>query len=488
MSATAIAFSVYLLIILVIGFIASKLNKSNEDYLLGGRKINGWFLAFSERASGESAWLILGLPAAGLTVGLGESWTALGCVSGILFAWFFIARPLRARTAQMHSLTLPQYLGSLFGGCRIITGLGALITIFFYTIYVASGFNAAGTILNFTFEMDPTTGVLIGAVVVTLYTMLGGFAAVVYTDVLQALLMFATCVILPVVAIMDMGGIGAFTEAISQVQDPVFLSWTNGKPGIEGLLFVLGGLGWGFGYLGQPHLLTRYMAMPSDADVKKGWVVAALWAIPAFAGALLIGLIAKVVFTTGQLDAAGINLADPTKEKLMPFFATTYVIPVIAGVLISGAIAAMMSTADTQLLVCVSALCEDLYHRVLRKEPGEKQLLILSRGFTIAVCLVALGITLSGNQTIMGMVSYAWGGLGSTFGPLVILSLYWGGLKRKGVIAGLIFGFLGTILWRNGFFAGLPVQEIAPERFSIFLLNIPVIMLFSKLGKQGKSS
>ena len=480
MNATSIGFIIYLLFVLIIGAWASRRNSSNEDYLLGGKRLNGWFLAFSERASGESAWLLLGLPAAALVVGYGEFWTAIGSALGIFCSWKFIAAKLQQQTTEYGSLTLPQYLSSKFGNCKIILALGAIISIFFYTFYVASGVDAAGKVLNMTFGIDKQNGMFIGALVVLLYTIIGGFSAVVLTDVLQAILMVTALVVLPVMGIWALGGAPQFLNQLNLIQDAAFTSWTNGLEGTAALIFVLGGLSWGFGYLGQPHLLTRFMAMPNTEEVKKGMVVAFCWVIPAFLGAVLIGLIAKVAFSPEFLLEQGINVGDTTKEKLMPFFARYYLPAWLAGILICAAIAAMMSTADTQLLVCSSALCEDLYRRCLGNEPGEKTLLLFSRIFTFIICIIALYIAKTGDKTIMAMVSYAWGGLGSSFGPIVILSLYWKKLTRQGVIVGLLFGSIGTIFWKNSDF-----QNFAPERFSIFVLNFIIILAVSYMTNRN---
>ncbi|MBT3784527.1 sodium/proline symporter [bacterium] len=483
MDATLIGFIAYLVVVLVIGFVASSRNKTNEDWLLGGRSINGYLLAFSERASGESAWLLLGLPAAALTVGLGEAWTALGSVIGILCSWIFISEKIRAASANCGALTLPELLSSMFSNCRIILLLGALVSMFFYTFYVSSGFAAAGTILNATFGMEKGTGIMIGAAVVLTYTILGGFVAVVWTDMIQAILMVATLVILPVAAIMEMGGVGVFLDRFSALTSTEITSWTHGETGVGALLFILAGASWGFGYVGQPHLLTRFMAMPSREDVRKGFRIASAWVVPAFGGAVLLGLIAIVAFTPEQLTEAGILGEGANSDKLMPFFAKYYVPAWLAGILICGAIAAMMSTADTQLLVVSSAVCEDIYHKTLRQEPGEAKLLLISRVMTTVVCLCAFYLAYTSQEIIFQMVSYAWGGLGSTFGPLVVLSLYWKSLTRNGVIAGLLFGSLGTILWKNTAW-----QAVAPERFSIFLLNFLVIIAVSLLTRDRQQT
>ncbi|MCO4780692.1 MAG: sodium/proline symporter [Candidatus Cloacimonetes bacterium] len=482
MDEVLIGFIVYLVVMLGIGAWSSKDNSNNEDWLLGGRKINGYLLAFSERASGESAWLVLGLPAAALMVGIGELYTAVGSMIGIIVSWVFVAKPLRNETLKFGALTIPQYLSSRFGDCKVVLLLSSLVTIFFYITYIASGFGAAGTMFEATFGIDKNTGMLLGAGVVGLYTMIGGFTAVVITDMVQALLMVAALTILPAVGIYKMGGIAVFLDKLSLIEDPTYLSLNNGNMGIAAVTFALAGLSWGFGYLGQPHLLTRYMAMPSDDDIKKGKIVAFTWIGPAFLGAILLGLVAKVTFSQEILVAAKILGEGGNSDGLMPFFAKNMVPMLLAGVLISGAIAAMMSTADTQLLVITSAVTEDLYHRFMGKAPGEKQLLMLSRAITIVVCVLALALAFQWREGVMAMVSYAWGGLGSTFGPIIVLSLYSAKTNRNGVIAGLLFGSIGTIVWK------LQLQHIVPERFSIFVLNFVVIYVVSLLTAKKEQS
>lgn len=480
MDTTFLGFVAYLILVLGIGLIASRKNKTNEDWLLGGRSLNGYLLAFSERASGESAWLLLGLPAAALSVGIGESWTAIGSIAGILISWFLVAEKLRSKATECGALTLPEFLSNQFSDCRVILLLGALVSIFFYTFYVSSGFAAAGTILSATFGIEKSSGVILGASVVLVYTILGGFVAVVWTDLIQAIMMVATLVILPIAAISEMGGLSVFLERLTSLESAELISITQGKLGLEGFLFVMAGLSWGFGYVGQPHLLTRFIAMPSAGDVRKGLKVAIGWVFPAFFGALLIGLIALVSFSPEQLLTAGISGEGGNPDKLMPFFAKSFVPAWLAGILICGAIAAMMSTADTQLLVISSAVCQDIYHKVLRKSPAEKELLKISRLMTVVVCAVAFYLAYTSDEIIFAMVSYAWGGLGSTFGPIVLLTLYWKGVNRNGIIAGLIFGSIGTILWKS-----IYLQAYVPERFSIFILNFLVIYLVSTLTTES---
>ena len=376
MSPVLIGFIVYLVVVLVAGLATFRLNKSQEDFLLAGRRLNVWVATFSERASGESAWLLLGLPAVVMVVGLVEIWAAIGCVAGIAFAWWMIAAPLRRETERYDALTLPEYLSRKFEGhAKAIRATATLIVIFFYAFYVAAQFSGAGKVLNQTLQIDTTTGIVIGAVVIVLYTMMGGFFAVAWTDLIQAIVMIGTLVVLPIVGLYALSAKGT-TLGAGLADIPELGSVVGGKSGLAALSAVVAGLSWGFGYTGQPHTLARFMSVKSPDEIKRGRIIAMSWAIPAFAGAVMIGLV-------------GIGLYDildfRDTERLMPRMAIDLLPGWLAGIFISGAIAAMMSTADSQLLVATSAVAEDLVRRSFGVELSEKKLVLLSRVTTFAL-------------------------------------------------------------------------------------------------------
>lgn len=468
MNSILIGFIVYLLVVLGIGVYACRLNKSQADYLLGGKKLNPWVIAFSERASGESAWLLLGLPGAVIVTGLGEVWAAVGCVSGVIISWLFIAKKLRQETEKYDVLTIPEYLARKFGNeHNSIRLIASLIIIFFFTFYVAAQFSGAGKVLNVTFGIPYFYGVVLGSSVIILYTIMGGFLAVAWTDFFQGILMLGTLVILPIAGIMELDSLSQVTVNLMK-SSAAKASWLNGLSGMEALLFVIGGLSWGLGYLGQPHLILRYMALKNDKDAKVASIIAILWAIPAFAGAFLIGVAGAGIFGCSFFS-------DP--EKLMPLLATRLLPASIAGILISGAIAAMMSTADSQILVVTSALGEDIYHNVLKKEQDQQKLVFISRIATLGIGIAAFILAITTKDLVFSMVSYAWGGLGASFGPVIVLSLYWKKLNRYGVIAGLLTGSIGTVLWKN--IAAL--QNLLPERLAAFVLSFFIVILVTKL-------
>mgnify|MGYP001330400860 CR=1 FL=1 len=478
MSTVGIIFIFYLLFLIVVGLMTIKYNKSQEDYLLAGRRLGPWVTAFSERASGESAWLLLALPGAAISVGLGEAWTVIGITVGIIASWYLIAEKLRIETEKYAALTIPGYLHKKYNdNSNIIRLFSAVIIAFFFLFYVSAQFHASGKVINTLFGLSSINGIIIGAIVIISYTLLGGFLAIAWTDLLQGILMIGTLVILPIVGIIELQNQErTIYEALNQFGESNS-SFTTGKSGIAALSVVIGGLSWGLGYLGQPHLVIRYMAIKNPKDIKKAKLIAILWALPGILGAFFIGLVALNYFGP---DFFIIN----DVEQAMPLLAKELLPPILAGLLISGAVAAMMSTADSQLLVSTSAITEDFIHQYLGLSISNKTLLLINRITIIILGIIAFCIAifseLSG-KNIFGVVSYAWSGLGSSFGPVLVLSLWWPKTTRKGVIAGLLVGFFSTIIWAN-----TELKFIISERFVSFTFAFVMVLLVSHLDK-GKS-
>lgn len=439
MSLTLLGFILYLLIILVVGLITYKSNKSHYDFFLGGRKVNHWVVAFSERASGESAWLLLGLPGAAYAMGVVEVWTAIGCVWGIIFYWYVIAEDLRRESEKVTSMTLPDFFAQKFqNGKTAIRITATLIIIFFFTFYLSAQFNGAGKVLFVTFGIDQFWGMVIGASFIIIYTMLGGFFAVAFTDMIQGIIMISALVILPLAGIAEiLSTKGEFTQAIAASGES-YVNLTGNKSGWLAFAFIISGLSWGFGYMGQPHLLTRFMSIKNPAKIKISRRIAIAWVIPAFTGGLVIGLVGLALYGKGYFDDV---------EQVMPHLANELLPSWLAGIFISGAIAAMMSTADSQLLVISSSVIEDIYHKTLNKKVSEKVLLKLSRAITIVIGILGFIIAVSSGKLIFSMVSYAWAGLGASFGPALFLTLKWRKTSWQGVLSGMIIGTLSTIIW-----------------------------------------
>ena len=476
MSTVGIIFIFYLLFLIVVGLMSIKYNKSQEDYLLAGRRLGPWVTAFSERASGESAWLLLALPGAAISVGLGEVWTVVGITLGIIASWFLIAEKLRIETEKYSALTIPGYLHKKYNdNSNIIRLFSSVIIAFFFLFYVSAQFHASGKVINTLFGLSSINGIIIGAIVIIFYTLMGGFFAIAWTDLLQGILMIGTLVILPIVGIIELQNHErTIVEALNQVGESKS-SYTMGKSGLAAVSVVLGGLSWGLGYLGQPHLVIRYMAIKNPKDINKAKLIAILWALPGISGAFLIGLVALNYFGP---DFFIIN----DVEQAMPLLATELLPPIFAGLLISGAVAAMMSTADSQLLVSTSAITEDFIHQFLGLNLSDKTLLLINRITIIILGIIAFCIAIFSEFTgknIFGVVSYAWSGLGSSFGPVLVLSLWWNKTTRKGVIAGLLVGFFSTIIWAN-----TDLRLIVSERLVSFVFAFIVVILVSSLDKE----
>ena len=450
-------------------------NKSQEDYLLAGRKLGPWVTAFSERASGESAWLLLALPGAAISVGLGEAWTVIGITLGIIASWYLIAERLRKETEKYDALTIPEYLHRKYqDNSNVIRLFSAVIIAFFFTFYVSAQLHASGKVINSLFGLSPVNGIIIGAAVIISYTLMGGFFAVAWTDLLQGILMIGTLVILPIAGFLELQGSEyTLSDDLLQIGESN-ASFTMGREGLAAVSVILGGLSWGLGYLGQPHLVIRYMAIRNPIDVKKARTIAILWALPGITGAFLIGLVALNYYGPEYFNYFDV-------EQAMPLLALELLPPVFAGLLISGAVAAMMSTADSQLLVSTSAITEDFIHQYLGINISNKALVRLSRFTIVILGLFAFGIAYLSElqqRNIFGVVSYAWSGLGSAFGPALLLSLWWSDTTRKGIIAGLLTGFLTTIIWAN-----TDLKLIVTERLVSFVFAFLMVVIVSRIDK-----
>ncbi len=465
-------FILYLLGILIVGFLTVRLTRTLDDYILAGRKLNYWVVAFSERASGESAWLLIGLPGLAWASGFSALWPAVGCTFGILFSWVFIAKPLRDQSEKYSAITLPDFFEARLGDdSRLLRVVSMLIIVFFFTMYVSAQFLAAGKVLNATFGISHLWGMAIGAVIILFYTMMGGFFAVAWTDLVQGILMLVTLVFLPVLALYELGGFDALAARLNEI-NPALVTITEGKSGWEMWSVIIGGLAIGLGYMGQPHLVTRFMAIRNPVALKKGSLVAVIWAILAFWGAVLVGIFALGLFGTGFED----------QEQVMPFMTKALFPAWIAGILISGAIAAMMSTADSQLLVSTSAVSEDIYHQMIDKKASQKKLVMISRIATFCVGVVAFLLALTAEDTVYKFVLYAWAGLGASFGPALLLSLWWKGVTRWGVLAGMISGTLTVVLWKSVFGFSDFLYELVPG----FVIALFLVLLVSVLTKTGE--
>jgi len=474
MNFTLLGFILYLCIVLVVGFLTYHRNKSHKDFFLAGRKLNAWVVAFSERASGESVWLLLGLPGAAYAAGLMMMWDAIGCVLGIVFYWFVIAKDLRIESERVKAITLPNFFAVKFGKERnLIRVVATFIIIFFFTFYLSAQFNGAGKVLNVTFNIPQIWGIVIGTVVVIFYTMMGGFFAVAWTDFIQGMIMIGTLVILPVVGLFEIATNGVSLTGALGSSGSEYTSVVGNATGWAAAALIISGLSWGFGYMGQPHLLTRFMSIKSSDKIKVSRRIAIAWAVPAFTGAMMIGLVGLALHGKGYFEDA---------EHIMPYLANTLLPAWLAGIFISGAIAAMMSTADSQLLVITSSVIEDFYHKTLGKDVSGKTLLNLSRLITVIVGVLGFVIAITSEKLIFSMVSYAWAGLGSSFGPALLLMLKWKKTTWQGVLAGMLTGAISTVIWSEI----AVLDNVISVRFAAFVLAFAAVIITSLLTQKDQ--
>ena len=475
----AIGFAGYLLLIFVVGIVTARYNKTLSDFLLAGRRLGPWIVALSERASGQSGWLILGLTGLAYATGLGDPsgtkpqpalWASIGGCSGVALSWILIAEKLRKETEQLGALTLPRFFELKFRGhdptIRFVT---TGIIVFCFIFYIAAQFDGAGKALEQTFGFPHFTGILVGASIMVFYTLMGGFFAVAWTDFFQGIIMLVTLVILPLVALAQIGGIEGLVNKVSSI-NPEYLTLSGGRRGWPLLSGVLSGLGIGLGYLGQPHVLTRYMSIRSVSEVGKAKSVAIVYAIMTYGGAVLMGIVALAYFGVGQF---------PDPEKMMPGLAIAVVPAWFAGILICGALAAMMSTADSQLLVTTSSVAEDIYHQSINPFASQSQLVFLSRMVTFVMGVAAIFLAQL-PSSIFDKVLFAWGGLGAALGPPLVFSLWWRRTTRNGVMVGMILGFLTVIVWDN-FFKWTGIYSLLPG----FVLSTAAVYLVSRSDRGG---
>lgn len=484
MNTPVLGLILYLIIVLGVGLVTWNMNRTKEDFIIGGRRLGSWVIALSERTAAESSWLLLGLSGAVFWLGKGELWTVFGCVAGIVLSWQMIARKLREQSEAYGAITLPEYFSKRAGsGGNMVRVVSMLIIVFFFSFYVGAQFIGAGKVLDVTFGIPSFWGMLVGAFVIIVYTMMGGFFAICLTDVVQAILMITTLVVLPVLGLLILADhhidITAALNATRHTAD-----WFGGKESWLGWALAIGGLSWGLGYMGQPHLVTKFMAIRKPEQVAQGKVIAYVWTVLAYGGAVVIGLVG-IAMVHGNLipesllhDASGAM----DKERILPVMTNLLFPAWLAGILISGAVAAMMSTADSQLLVTTSTVVEDFYTRALKRRLEPARMVLFSRIVTVLVGIFAFILALTTKDLIYKMVSYAWSGLGSSFGPALLLSLHWKRVNAAGIIAGMLTGALTTVIWTE-----IPVlNEAVSVRVVAFLFAFAAVILGTLFGKQNQ--
>ena len=447
------AFAVYLMLMIVIGAFYSKRNNSTEDYFLGGRKLGGFVAALSAQASDMSGWLLMGLPGAIYLVGVGgDGWTALGLLLGTAMNWLIVSTRLRRYTIRANnSVTLPAFFENRFHDeKRVLMTISSVTIVIFFLVYCASALSAGGQLFESIFNVDYKISLTIGAAVILVYTFLGGFFAVCVTDFIQGMLMLVALLAVPLVAmgIMKTDGVtiasGLAANTLPATAED-FLNIMRYKDGSNNFINIISGLGWGLGYFGMPHILIRFMAVRDEKELKKSKAMAISWVALSLFFACFIGVLGRAYLAPNALVESGSERV--FIEMIKKLFIEDIKMPFIAGLFLCGILAAIMSTADSQLLVSASSMSEDIYKGLINKNADAKKVLRVSRITVIVIAVIAYIIALNPNNTIMGLVSNAWAGLGAAFGPLVLMALFWKRCNFQGAVAGIVTGALTVILW-----------------------------------------
>ena len=496
----------YLALMLGIGFFFSKRQEDLGDYYLGGRRMNKWVGALSAQASDMSGWLLMGLPGAIYVGGFSEAWIGIGLLIGTYLNWKIVAHRLRVYShACKDSITIPDFINNRFrdptGISRIVA---AVIILVFFTFYTASGFVSCAKLFTSTFGIPETVSLLgftmtgyslclwIGGIVVVSYTLLGGYMAVCWTDFIQGSLMFVAIVLVPAIVVSGAGGFAATVDGLNAINPYLQSLFTNASTAkAAGFIGLASCMAWGLGYFGMPHILVRFMSINNPAEVKGYRRIAMSWVTISLGAATVIGLVFHLYLKQRGLTLADVG-NDPEKMFMVMIngiFSGGFLARVFAGILLSAIMAAIMSTADSQLLVSASSFSNDLYKVVLRKKASNRELIVVSRLAVGAVAIVALVMAMNTQseffKVVMKMVSFAWAGFGAAFGPLILLALFWRRTNLAGAIAGMVVGATTCFVWKFVLsdYAGtheiFGLYELAPG-FLFALVATVVVSLVTK--------
>ncbi|QLB19491.1 sodium/proline symporter PutP [Mannheimia granulomatis] len=474
---TTIMFVVYILGMIAIGFIAYRVTNNLSDYILGGRRLGSFVTALSAGASDMSGWLLMGLPGAVYAGGLIEGWIAIGLTIGAYLNWKLVAGRLRSHTEHSgDALTLPEYFHNRFGDkTRLIKILSAVIFLLFFAIYCASGVVAGARVFENLFGLPYHQAIWYGAIATILYTFIGGFLAVSWTDTIQASLMLFALILTPLFVMYNLGGFDEMQALISQAGEMAQKDYNDIFTGTS-VLGIISLMAWGLGYFGQPHIVVRFMAAESVKSLENARRISMTWMVICLVGAIGIGYFGMAYFF-GNPDKVG--TVSQNSEQVFIELAKLLFNPWVAGILLSAILAAVMSTLSAQLLICSSAITEDLYKGILRPKATDKELVWLSRLMVLVVAAIAIYIAQDPNSKVFGLVRNAWAGFGSAFGPVVLLSLFWKRMNGFGAVAGMLTGALIVHFWGD-----ITAQFNFPEIYSMipgFISAMVMIVVVSLL-------
>ena len=488
-----IAFAVYLLGMIVIGVLCIKENNDSEDYFLGGRNLGGFVAALSAQASDMSGWLLMGLPGAVYAFGTGQAWIAIGLFIGTVCNWLFISGRLRRYTIRANnSLTLPMYFENRFHDKkRVLLFISSVTIVIFFLVYTASALAAGGKLFSSVFNIDYRVALAVGAIVILTYTFMGGFWAVCVTDFVQGTLMLIALLAVPIIAYVTVGKtnmVDLLNQSGVAGGTASFLNLFENKGEPIKAIDIISNLAWGLGYCGMPHILVRFMAVRDEKELKKSKSVAIIWVAISLICACIIGVVGRAYLYPTVLGTDGASSVENVFISMITqVFTKQFSMPFIGGIFLCGVLAAIMSTADSQLLVTASSVAEDIYKGVIKKnakEENEGKVLMISRVTVVVVAILAYLIALNPNNSIMTLVSDAWAGLGSAFGPIVLLSLFWKRTNFQGAVAGIVSGAVAVLVWDYIPFVSGQTLGVATGLYSLvvgFGLSIICIVVVSLL-------
>ena len=486
-----LAIVVYLLFMLWIGWVCVKKNESVEDFYLGGRKLGPFVTAMSAEASDMSSWLLMGLPGVAYLTGLAEaSWTAIGLAVGTYLNWLIVARRIRRYSHQLNAITVPQFFSKRWEDDRcLLSAIAALVIIIFFIPYTASGFSACGKLFSTLFGMDYLTAMLISAAVIVIYTVMGGFLAASFTDLIQSIIMTVALIVVLGFGVTQAGGLDAVMDnarsmsgylSLSHIYDPA----TGGSTPYS-LLTIGSLLAWGLGYFGMPHILIRFMAIENEEKLKLSRRVASSWVVISMGVAIFIGLVGSAMTRAGALE----QLADSETiiVRIASIISQFGALPaLVAGVILAGILAATMSTADSQLLAASSSISQDLGNDFLKRNLSGKRGMIVARSVMIIISLIAAFLARDPDSSVFRVVSFAWAGFGAAFGPTMLMALFWKRSNKWGALAGMIVGGVMVFVWKfliapmGGAWA---IYELLPA-FCCALVAIVVVSLLTPAPRQ----
>lgn len=448
-----VAMAAYMLVVLAVGIYYGKKNKTSDDYFIGGRNLGAWVTAMSAEASDMSSWLLMGLPGLAYLTGFGEAgWTAIGLAIGTYLNWKLVAKRLRKYSeVSNNSITIPDFFSNRFHDKNhILMIISSLLIIVFFTVYAASGFSACGKLFASVFDFDYVPTMIICGAVIVLYTSIGGFMAASTTDLIQGLLMSLAIIVVLIVGTVKAGGVGEVLNYAKSLDGYLDLFYTynpeTGTASSYGAISMVSGLAWGLGYFGVPHILLRFMAIKNSKEIQKSRTIAMTWVIISLTVAVCIGYVGATITSKG---IGGIEVLTTSAEAETIFIRLTnaFLPKFIAGIVLSGILAATMSTADSQLLMVASSVGNNLFKNIVKKDATDKQILIVTKVTTVIVAILGMIIALNPNNSIFSLVSLAWSGFGASFGPLILFSLFWKRTTLKGAISGMIGGGALSIIW-----------------------------------------